>query len=313
MRLNREAKVVLFLVVGLCLFEIASRMFETRISADVRQMSSQSEIPEKIGNARKEGRESVLILGNSLARAGLLESGIRERFVELGRPEPLVVYMTPDGSDVSDWTAAYRRSFPREAESNTPDYVLVGTGQTHLEDRPVVSPEKLAAYHAGLDDYGIILRHWLKTNGERFRFVVAATSRLFANRERLRPILFYNFVPGYEEVARRLNEKEKAGKDPKSGREASAERFGLLLESIALPPERVMVVAIPLPWTYKLNSSIHEEALARGVRLFEDEVDQQWPPESFPDGYHLAADHGGAYTKAVMAKLLPAGMSQNRN
>lgn len=305
MKLNNEAKVVLVVVLGVIFLEIVSRMFEPRLSADVREMLSQKEIPERIGKARSEGRESVLVLGNSLARASLLESGIRERFVELGRPDPEVLYLAPDGSDISDWTAAYRHCFLGRSPSQAPDYILIGTGQTHLEDNPVVSPEKLAAYHAGREDYGIILWSWLGTTGERCRFLSASVSRLMANRERLRPILFYNFVPGFEEVARRLNEAEKTEVVPPGERNASAGRFGLLLDSIPVPPERVMVAAIPLPWSYRLNKAVLETAEKRGVRVFAVEVLREWPAEAFPDGYHLSAVDGAIYTKAVMARLLP--------
>lgn len=305
MKLKDEAKVVLFLALGISVLELASRIFETHFSADVRQMLSQVEVPERIEKARREGRESVLILGNSLARAGILESGIRERFVELRRPAPEILYMTPDGSDVSDWTAAYRKCFRNRNQIRAPDYLLIGTGQTHLEDRPVVSPEKLAAYHAGREDFGIILGTWLGSTGERCRFLSSAVSRLFANRERLRPILFYNFVPGYEEVARRLNEREKIGALPPADRDASAGRFGLLLDSIDLPSERVMVAAVPLPWSYRLNTAVLETAKSEGVRVFAEEVGNEWPTEAFPDGYHLAPEFGATFTKALMAKLIP--------
>lgn len=305
MKLNHEAKVVLFLALGFCTLEFFSRIFESHFSADVRQMLSQREVPEIIGNTKKEGRESVLIIGNSLARAGLLESEIRGRFAELGRPDPEVIYITPDGSDVSDWTAAYRRCFPPGSGGDTPDYLLIGTGQTHLEDRAVVSPEKLAAYHAGREDFGIILSSWLESTGERFRFLSSVVSRLFANRERLRPILFYNFVPGYEEVARKINEREKTGATPADVAKVSARRFSFLLDSIDVPPGRVMVVAVPLPWTYQLNEAVLDAAEKKGIRVYGEGDGNEWPPGAFPDGYHLAPEFGAAYTGRVMAEMLP--------
>jgi hypothetical protein len=305
MRLNDEVKVLLLVAVGIVCFESLSRGFETLLSADLRQIRSHGEIPERIVEARKEGRESVLVLGNSLARAGLREQGIRARFADLGRPEPEVLYLTPDASDVSDWTAAYRRFFDGRNGSPEPDYLLVGTGRNHLEDRKVVSPEKLAAYHARGTDYGMILRTWLGTTDERARFLIASVSSLFANRERLRPILFYNYVPGYENVAQRLNEGDKTAPLPVTDRAASADRFDLLLESIHLPAEKVMVTAIPLPWPYELTPAVLELAGNRGVRVFTEESGREWPDEAFPDGYHLAPDQGALFTQAVMARLLP--------
>ncbi len=305
MRLNEEVKVLLLVGLGLGCFEGLSRQFETRLSADLRQIRSHEEIPEKIAKAKQEGRESVLVLGNSLARAGLREPEIRERFAASGKPDPEVLYLTPDASDVSDWTAAYRRLFHGRNESPEPNYVLVGTGRNHLEDRRVVSPEKLGAYHAGRSDFGRILRTWLGTTDERARFLIASVSSLFANRERLRPILFYKVVPGYESVARRLNEGDPAKWLPTAPKNASAERFDLLLDSIRLPAERVMVAAIPLPWLYDLSPTLIEAADKREVRVFTGESDRVWPKEAFPDGYHLAPDGGASFTRSVMARLLP--------
>ena len=305
MRLNGEVKVVLLVGLGILAAEGASRMLETRLSADVRQMRSQRDIPEKIEKARDEGRESVLVLGNSLARAGLRESEIRKRFVELGKPDPVVLYLTPDASDVSDWAAAYRKCFQDRNDSLEPDYLLVGTGRTHLDDRTVVSPEKLAAYHARKKDYGMILRTWLGTTDERARFLISTMSSLYANRERLRPILFYSFVPGYENVAQSLNEADKTGAMRLPGKAASAERLDVLLQSIRIPPERVMVTAIPLPWPYELAPAVLEVAEKRDVRVFTEKSGREWPEEAFPDGYHLAPDQGAIFTQAVMARLLP--------
>lgn len=294
---------VLALLFGV--LELVSRKFEARLSADVRQMLSQEEIPEGVGGARSRGRESVLILGNSLARAGLLDSGIRKRFVELGKAEPEIFYITPDGSDISDWTAAFRKCFPVGAKAPAPDYLLIGTGETHLEDRPVVSPEKLAAYHAAPADRGMILRQWLENNGERVRFLAASASRCFANRERLRPILFYNYVPGYEEVSRRVNDLEKSGKGPAGRGEATANRFQLLLESVPVPRERILVAAIPLPWAYRLDDAVVGAAAKHGIRIHEADAAREWPESAFPDGYHLGAEPGADYTEEVMAELLP--------
>lgn len=305
MRLIEEVKVLLLVGLGLGCFEGLSRQFETRLSADLRQIRSHEEIPEKIAKAEQEGRESVLVLGNSLARAGLREPEIRERFAASHKPDPEVLYLTPDASDVSDWAAAYRRLFPGRHDSPEPSYVLVGTGRNHLEDRKVVSPEKLGAYHAGGSDYGRILRTWLKTTDERARFLIASVSSLFANRERLRPILFYNLIPGYESVAQRLNEGDVAKVMATGPGNASAERFGLLLDSIHLPAERVMVTAIPLPWTYELSPTLLEAAEKREVRVFAEESDRLWPREAFPDGYHLTPDGGAGFTRSVMARLLP--------
>lgn len=301
MEFKRETRVVLTVILALVVLESTTRVFETRLSADVRQMREHALLSGRIEKARAQGRATVLVLGNSLAAAGLRAGKIQARFAELGLGEPEILYLTADASNVSDWVAAYRNHLAKVE----PDYLLIGTGEHHLEDRKVVSPEKLGAYHAAGRDFPMIVGDWLPTNGERCRFLLAKVSSFFANRERIRPLLFYGFVPGFEAVSRRLNE---AGR-PEKASSGSFERLGFLLDSVKIPAERVMLVEIPLPWKYELAPGARDRARARGVRIFDGDAAGEWKAVDFPDAYHLAPASGDRFTVAVMRAFLPGSES----
>lgn len=300
--MKTEAKVVLSVVAVLLVAEVAARVLEPRLSKDVRNILAHREIPGAISDVERKGGTSLLVIGNSLARACVNEEVLEEELSRKGYPGPEVFFMTPDASAVNEWTAAYRKYFPPGQAS--PDMVLIVTGPEHLLDHPVRSPEKLAAFHAAPGDRGRMIMEWLEGGNPRARFLLASVSRLFASRERIRPLLFYNFVPGFEETARRINQAFGDGAPP--GRERpTATRFASLLDSIQAPPACVFVVAAPLPEQSDLPPEVGEIAAAHEVMVLDEGSRLRWPDDAFPDGYHLGKPYSRDFTRKV-APGIPA-------
>jgi len=298
--MKAETKVVIAVIVALFGGEALARVFESSLSADVRQMLAHERIPSQIAEAQARGRFCVLVLGNSLARAAVDRATLEEGLREKGYPDPLVIYLTPDASGINEWTAAYRKYFPPGDGGGLPDLVILLTGPSHLLDHPVRSPEKLAAFHAAAGDLPEILSSWLTTTSERSRFLLASVSRLFANRERIRPLLFYRVVPGYEATAQRLNRPEGDRPQQADGEGATVERFGGLLDSLGLPSDRTLVAAVPLPERYELPEGVGKLASKRVIRVYREAASEQWPMEAFPDGYHLGERHAGGFTRGLL-------------
>jgi hypothetical protein len=299
---NREGKVLLCLGAALLALEGVVRLGETTLSADLRQLRSHAAISGAIAAAHGEGRQAFLVVGNSLARTSLVADGLGK--LGGGKKTPAVFYLTSDASDVSDWTAAYRRHLTGRPEASQPDQVFIVTGKGHLEDQPVVSPERLGAYHVAPADRAHVLAHWLRGSGDRARFLLACGSRLFANRDRIAPLVFYRCIPGYEAAARRLNENPRRGGDaPATARQVGAGRFGELLDAVGLPRERVCLVAAPLPWIYEIPPVIKAVAGNRGVILRDAAASESWPIEAFSDGYHLSGAVAASFTRDLVEGL----------
>lgn len=298
-----ESKLILALALTLLLLEAGSRGVESFLSADVRQMLAQNEIPDKVRQAEAEGRASILVIGNSLARAGIIPEEIAGSVSSPGGGNVEVLYITPDASGINEWTAAYRKAFPNSREMVRPDFVIIVTGPGHLADQPVGSPEKLSAYHVAEEDRWEVLTNWMADLGERFRFSLAGFSRLFANRERVRPLLFYRLVPGYEVTAQRLNQSGHAAEAPPIKIDQTTERLELLLDSLGLPPERVLIAAVPLPAPYELPAVILEAARSRKISIYSEGASSPWPSEAFPDGYHISPEFGAVYTRRLNAHI----------
>ena len=286
------------LALALLIAEIVVRAGEPLLSQDIRNILEFDSFAGKIREIRATGGTSIVIVGNSLARQGLDRQTLVAGFVEKGYPSPQVLYLAPDSTGINEWAAAWRRYLPGDASS--PDWVFIVSGPRHLSDHPVRSPEKLAAFHVSRDDQLMVLKGWLKDNNRRGCFLIAGVSRLFANRDRIRPLLFYNLVPGYESTAQQLNE---------NGKQASAElsgnclRFRFLLDSIHLPGSQIRVIGSPLPDSYELPPAVLQAAYARSVPVINLGNRKQWPPDAFPDGYHLSELQAKVFTKDVLTTL----------
>jgi len=302
--LKPESKLILALAVTLLLLEAGSRGIEALLSADVRQMLAQNEIPDKVRQAEAEGRASILVIGYSLARAGIIPEEIAGSVLSPKGGNVEVLYITPDASGINEWMAAYRKGFPNSRETVRPDFVIIATGPGHLADQPVATgPEKLSAYHVAAEERWEALTNWMPSLGERCRFVLAGISRLFANRERVRPLLFYGLVTGYEVTAQRLNESGIATNRPAIKIHQTAERLELLLDSLGIPPERVLIAAVPLPAPYELPAAVLEVAGSRKVAVYSKGGSSSWPSGAFPDGYHLGRDFGTVFSRQLNEQI----------
>lgn len=294
-----EAKVIVTVIAGLLLAEIFARVAQPRLSLDVRNLSHYQEIPSRIVAGRASGQTSILIVGNSLARAGINADVVEEVLEKQGVANPRLYFITPDGSNINEWTASYRKYF-RQSRSQ-PDFVLLVSGAKHLNDQQVGSPEKLAAFHVGKSDHLLVLRNWLSGGNERGRYFFAVFSRLFANRERVNAFFFYRVIPGYEKAAREMNHNRLGNESAiqKSFSEPEATRFSSLLDFLDEREVPSFLLAVPLPKPYKLPEAVRSLSESRGVHALDWFSEEEWPIEAFPDGYHLEGEYSEMFSKRV--------------
>ena len=188
------------------------------------------------------------------------------------------------------------------------------TGRTHLLDPARPETERLGAiYVGGGGDRWRFLREELGGFEARATFVLAAASRLHANRERVRPLLFYHAMPGYEEAVNRIN--RAAG----GGHEAAAEAAGsavaglgqeglryanLLLDSVEASGAELVVVTAPLPEPWSLPEPVAALLRERSIAVIALGEEAPLPPERFPDGYHLDAEGAAEATRLLADRLV---------
>lgn len=302
-----ETKILLCLAAGLVGLELAVRPAEPLLSKDLAHVATFDGIAGRFSAA--PGGGGVLVLGNSLARCALDEGRLREG-LGLAETDPLV-WMVPDATGVAEWAWGYRRHVLHRGAR--PDRVLLVTGRTHLLDPAALEEERLGAFYVG--GGGDRRRFFLEELGgaeTRCSFLLAGLSRLYADRGRLRPRLFYGAMPGYEEAVNRINRAAGGGHEggEDGGREGGEHETGeglrqlaLLVDSVRESGAELIVATAPLPGRWSLPEAVSDFLATQGVPVLPLGEGDPLPAERFPDGYHLDAEGAVEATDRLLEGL----------
>ncbi len=292
--MNTELRVFIALLLALLGLEAAARLFETRLSKDIAHLRS---LPAEAARLRDAPADSckVLILGNSLARAGLdRERLTRGLQAKLGRPVVLAA-MHPDGSRIEEWQYGYRRYF--EQTGARPDLVLLCTGRAHLLDG-LRDLDAVAAFHVSWRDLPGFVREQKLGVDALCQVIAARASALFAHRRRVQPLLFYHWMPRYEPTVNLIQAAGQGAARRSAAPEESARAFLGLLQTCRAAGTRVALLPVPLPEPYELPTGVVEAAQLGGA--FTLGPPPRLPARHFPDGYHLDAEGAALWTAALL-------------
>ncbi|HRJ10214.1 MAG TPA: hypothetical protein PK490_17585 [Prosthecobacter sp.] len=288
-----ESLVVLALLLALLLLECGARMFETSLSKDVAHIRS---LPAEAARLRQApaGTLKVLILGNSLARCGL-DRALLARGLEAASRRPVAVsVMHPDGSRVEEWRHGYRRYF--DQTGSRPDLVLLCTGRLHLEDG-LRDLDSVAAFYTSWADLPAFVRSEGLGFGDTCQAAAARASALFAHRRRVQPLVFYNFMPGYEQTVN-LVQKTRNASAPTTRASPSCSNLASLATTIGASGGTLLILPVPLPESYELPALVKQTAVNAGARVLH--ASPALPPSRFPDGYHLDEEGARIWTQALL-------------
>jgi len=299
-----ETKILLLLAAMLLVLESGARVFETRLSKDVQHLR---EIPRQAALLQTAPKEAlkVLVLGNSLARCGidlpLLSEGLKQQF----KREIVIAVMYPDGSSIEEWTYGYRRYFMQTGAS--PDVILVTTGKLHLTDHPP-SINAMGAFYVSGADLGEFARSHLSGVEDAVRFGGARLSALWAHRDRVEPLVFYNLVPGYTETAQELNQGALSTQHAPSMSAPSptCHTFEYFLKGLKTTGTRLLLISVPMPEPYNLPDTVRKAVQGAGVTLLDFGATLKMPTDRFPDHYHLDAQGATELTRRILNHWPPA-------
>ena len=297
--MKAEWKVLLSLAGVLLLLEVAARIVEERLSKDVSHLRSLPAEAERFRDAPPESLK-ILVLGNSLARCGV-DCGVLAAGLEKKGGRPVVVAgMHPDGSRIEEWFFGYRKYF---AEAQTsPDVVLLVTGRLHLNDH-LQSASDMGAFYVRTTDVPLFAERHLRNVETISQFFLGKVVALFAHRERVEPLVFYNYVPSYEGTAQAINRQsaENAGGSA-AGLLDHCETFESFAAELRESGVRLVVVTAPLPQPYQLPEIVQRIARAEGAMIIDAGADLLLPPSRFPDDYHLDSEGAKLLAEYIASK-----------
>lgn len=298
---RREWKVLLVLALFLLVMETLVRCFAGKLSLDVRNTIETPKIAGRFAST-PDDEQTVLVVGNSLARCGLDTSQLGRNTGWTHDQDERIIsteFFAPDASSVVQWNWGIRRYFAN-ARSH-PDIILLFTGRNHLLDLPT-SPETLGAYYVGTSDLGEALKS-MQSSEQAIDLMVGASSHLFANRYRIRPRICYPYLPGFKIAWPALTEVRdtNTGASDQSSPSPGTKSLERLIKTVHEMGSELHVISVPMPEPYALpqpvlrlleeaNIPYHNLSTVPGIEI-----------SNFPDGYHLDKSGASIFTKALLA------------
>ncbi|MBB5039873.1 hypothetical protein [Prosthecobacter dejongeii] len=297
-----EVKVILFVVLSLAGLEVGARLFEVRLSKDVRHIRSLPEAAASLKAAPAE-RLKVLILGNSLSRDGLDKEILKTGLTRLTGREVELVAMYPDGTSINQWYYGYRRYFDQTGA--LPDLVLLGSARLHVLDNRF-EPDRLAAFYTSVADMPQLLGQQEGDVEAISKVLLARVSMSFAHRTRVQPLVFYNLIPGYTETSQTIGvvREEMAPAVPKADMPPeTCEMLTELLKTLNEGHVHALLLAIPMTKPYTMPDCALASAAAAQVPVIVAGESLYQRADYFYDGYHLGPEGSAEYTRLLIEKI----------
>ncbi|SFI28389.1 hypothetical protein [Planctomicrobium piriforme] len=293
-----EGPVMLFVVCGLLLGELAMRAGDAQLSKDVAHLKSFDWLAHRLEETAQH--PSVLFLGNSMTRFGVAQGAFEDEFASRTGEVPLTVKMNPDNSSLSDWYYLYNNFI--HDEDLKPDLMVVGFQGDHLRDQPPNHPGRLAQYYCDLNDWPDLCKYDLPTFEDRASFALASLSSLYGNHDRPQTRLFDALIPHYRDGVQQLIDRVNAHSlAPRP--QPTYHRLKEFLKHVGEQKVELVMVAMPIAAEYELDPELLKILRESGVTLVDCRHVPGIVPAMFPDGIHMSADASELYSRYLADAL----------
>ncbi len=299
-----EWKVILLVLAVLAGVEAFLRATETRLSLDLIHIQA---IPKIAADLDRQPHPRVMFLGNSLTRDGINEDVFKRELLAQGVGPISLRRVFPDNTQIREWYYAFRRFFVNR--SHLPDYLILSCHPTSLEDHATFSIYEVARHWADSSDVREVFRADVTVFGDQVEFLLSRFSVAFANRPRISNRVLHAVVPGYGQLARRINTTRN---EMRRREMASGEHFELTYKRLARFAQlardhhvRLILVAMPAGAPYTVDPGLIEAARASGVTFLDLHDAPGLPPERYSDGTHLDPQGAEIYSRYLARNLAP--------
>ncbi|HEX8652847.1 MAG TPA: hypothetical protein VF708_18670 [Pyrinomonadaceae bacterium] len=290
-----ELKVLLLVVSALAVCELVVRVFERRLTVDVKAPAISKRLSEAEG-------QRVLVLGNSLVRdnvnTDILETEMRAQGVRSIHIEKVYLMNTI----VNDWYYAFKHHFVDAGR--LPDVLVICFSYNHLEDATIHRP-LIARYYSSLRDIPQIFSEDIPDFNGRVEFLLSRWLASFTHRTDVERRILDTLIPYYRESVTRINDALTDEANKRRGvYQPGYRRFAQLLRMAQNRGVRVIVVAVPVANQYPINPQIKSTLEANVVTFVDTRKVEGLGKTSFVDGMHMNGDGANVYSRALAHHLV---------
>ncbi|MDR6756399.1 hypothetical protein J2Y48_001689 [Mycoplana sp. BE70] len=294
-----EWKVIASVLAVLLIGEISLYFTENRLSYDVQHIG---QIPAIVNDIKQGNSPRVLFLGNSLTRAGIRPDIVKRAWAGVNLPDATIGLIYPDDTVLTDWLYVYRR-FVQPANTQL-RLVIICFANDHLDDGPVRNSERLGSQFAGLSLAAEAFSHDVLSLSDRVRYLLGATSRLWANRERIQKRVLA-LIPGYQEFAPIINDVVRSdGQAAAHAKPPTYNQLARFLNIVTSDGTKVVFVATPVRQPYPLPDELYKAIRRGGAEIIDLRGFERTGPGDFLDSLHLAPAAAERFSKALGSALV---------
>ncbi|MBD9375247.1 hypothetical protein IB238_21735 [Rhizobium sp. ARZ01] len=287
------------LLAVLLIGEISLYFTENRLSYDVQHIEK---IPAIINDIKQGNSPRVLFLGNSLTRAGIRPDIVKGTWAGANLSDATIGLVYPDDTVLTDWLYIYRRFI--QPTNTQLRLVIICFANNHLDDGPVHNIERLGGEFAGLSLAAEAFSHDVLSLSDRVRYLLGATSRLWANRERIQKRVLA-LIPGYQEFAPIINDFVRSdGQTAAHAKPPTYNQLARFLNIVTSDGAKVVFVASPVPKPYPLSDELYNTISRGGAEIIDLRGFERTGPGDFLDSLHLAPAAAERFSKALGIALV---------
>lgn len=291
-------KVLLVVLVVLLGCEFLIRVSEPALSLDVKHIRQIPAISQSI--AESKGTR-VLFLGNSQVRLNV-DAAIVEREMGAQGINPLhIEKVFPDATGLADWYYAFKHYFVDAGR--TPDVLILCYADNDLRDDHGADPTRLAHYYSSARDIPEIFGEDIKSFDARAEFLLSDLSYSFANRTRIRTRALNLLIPDYQESAQLINRSMKSTEKSAAPSRPTYHRLERLIAMAQQHGVRLIVIAMPQPNVYPLDSQVQSTLDAAGMAFVDCRRVEGISAASFVDEMHMSSNGAAIYSHFLARQL----------
>ncbi|MFA5976378.1 MAG: hypothetical protein WC859_09495 [Elusimicrobiota bacterium] len=297
---KRETPVLIFVACIFLACEVGLRLYGTTLSADLRHIR---EIPQIVAVHSHADRPTLLFLGNSLTRRGVIPEELMKDLSARGFSNVDIAKIHPDDTNMADWHYIYKR-YVHSAGAD-PALLLIGFAEEQLCDSQRIHVDLLGGYFAGFDAVSEAFHYDVWDFSNRVDYLLDAVSSAYANRDRVRTQLLGAVIPYYKSSAQEMNKAiKKHVSVSEIGSYGRYKRLTRFLEFMKKSPTKVVFIAIPVPAHYPIDPTLESVIKENGSTLIDLRRPEGLTENDYMDNYHLSQQGGTVFTRELSRRLL---------
>jgi hypothetical protein len=293
----------------LLIVEAAVRLLGGRFSLELQYIQA---IDSDSRLMRDANALRVVVLGNSLTRAGFDLPAAQAQMRAEGYPPPHVQVVALSGTNMPMWLRIYERWF--EETGRKPDVVILQARGRHLEDDVEVGLGRLG-YHCRLKDLAGALCEYCKSFDDQAEFLQSYVFASFANRQRARDLVLRAILPHYVDGMDLVRQRVLAqGKSGGGGEGAegvgvsaspSFRKFTELASRLQADGVKFILVSMPTRSGSPLDDAVPPILRQHGGYWLDCRKIEGLDMSKYSDGTHLNEDGRGIFSKEFGHRIIP--------